>query len=267
MHDHAKKVARKVAGVLCIIGGVLGAFVPIPLVPFFILIFIGLALLDVQHPLIDKAREWYRARREKKLTKSEIVLAGLGSVVTLGVLAVAALFSYTFFLGERYLYSDISETPRADTAIVLGASVRGNQMSPVLYKRAEAAAKLYAAGKVSNILVTGDGTSNDYDEVTPVRRYLESVGVPASDIRTDSEGIDTYTSLHRAHYAFAVSSAVIVTQHFHLGRSLLIGRSLGMDARGFAASERDWLSYNQAREFPATLKAAFDLMIGRNSAS
>ncbi len=163
-----------------------------------------------------------------------------------------------------YIYSDVSSVPTTTVAMVLGASVRQNgQLSPVLAQRADRAIELYMAHKVSKILVTGDNGDLSHNEVNPVGKYLVSRGVPKEDIFLDHAGFDTYSSMYRARDVFAIQSMTVVSQPFHLARSILIARSLGITAYGEAAGEGETFLYNSAREIPATLKAMCDLAFSR----
>lgn len=163
---------------------------------------------------------------------------------------------------QPYLYTDVEDVPHAQVAIVLGASVYRGKPSPVLERRAARAVELYRAGKVDKILVTGDNGALTHDEVTPVRKYLSEAGIPDKDIFLDHAGFDTYSSMYRARAVFLASSATVVTQDFHLPRSLYIARMLGIDARGLLASG-DGSEKDHAREIPASVKAVLDVALGR----
>lgn len=163
---------------------------------------------------------------------------------------------------DDYVYRDGDSMPRAQTVLVLGASVVRGAPSPVLAARADAAIDLYQSGKASNVLVTGDSEDTTHDEVTPVRDYLLSAGIPAADIVLDRSGLDTYSSMYRARDVFAVDSIVIVTQDFHLPRALWIARALGMQAHGVVAGNRGSM-YDYVREIPASAKALMDVAVGR----
>lgn len=162
-----------------------------------------------------------------------------------------------------FVYESIDELPRAEVAIVLGASVVAGKPSPILADRANAAIALYSAGKVGKILVTGDNGALSYDEVTPVRKYLLDAGVPAQDIFLDHAGFDTYSSMYRAQAVFQAQSAVIVTQDFHLPRALWIARHLGLSAYGVTAEGGRGSAYDYLREIPASLKALVDVLLRR----
>ncbi len=164
---------------------------------------------------------------------------------------------------EAYIFGSISEVPTSTTAVVLGASVVRGEPSPILQERAELALELYRAGKVIKILVTGDDSVPGFDEVSPVRRYLEASGVRPEDIFLDHAGFDTYSSMYRARDVFVVRDVIIVTQAFHLPRAVFLARSLGINASGVTADQKGGALYNYVREVPASLKATFDLMFER----
>lgn len=153
--------------------------------------------------------------------------------------------------------------PDTQVAVILGASVIRGVPSPLLEKRIDAAIDLYAAGKVGKILVTGDNAALSYDEVTPVRKYLQDAGIPARDIFLDHAGFDTYSSIYRARDVFEARSLTITTQDFHLPRALWIARRLGMDAYGYVAAGGESSLSDYAREIPASWKALLDILIRR----
>ncbi len=190
-------------------------------------------------------------------------LKRIGSIVVI----VSLLFIGPFFtmrvMGERYIFSNVAVVPQSDIGILLGASVVQGKPSPVLQARAEAAVRLYEAGKIKKILVTGDDEEPDYDEVTPVFRYLIDSGIPQDDIILDHGGLDTYSSMYRARNVFDVSSATIITQDFHMPRALFLARWLGMDAYGLTAAGGDMFTHEYSREIPASVKAAVDLLSKR----
>lgn len=180
--------------------------------------------------------------------------------VLLVVVAVPLMMRYTV---ASHLYVRAHDAPKAQAAMILGASVVRGKPSPILEERAQRAVELYTEGRVSKILVTGDNGALTHDEVTPVRKYLIDAGIPAADIFLDHAGFDTYSSMYRARDVFGADSLVIVTQDFHLPRAVYIARKLGLDASGLAAQGGENTPENYAREIPASFKAVIDLAYGR----
>jgi SanA protein len=186
-------------------------------------------------------------------------------LIILLVVIVCALVSALYVRESMlpYQYVLLDNMPHTDVALVLGASVAAGKPSPILAARADTAIELYQKGKVSKILVTGDNSALSHDEVTPVRKYLVKAGIPAEDIFLDHAGFDTYSSMYRARDIFGATSATIITQDFHLSRSLFIARRLGIDAYGAIAMNYGASSYDYLREIPASVKAIWDLIISR----
>lgn len=149
----------------------------------------------------------------------------------------------------------------ADAVIVLGARVYPDgSVSPMLADRLDTALSLYRARKAPRILVSGDHGTESYDEVNAMRRYLEGHGVPSEHIFMDHAGFTTYDTLYRARDVFGVRRAVVVTQRFHLSRSLFVANALGLDADGVVADRRAYtlgsLVRSNVREVGARVKAA-----------
>lgn len=196
------------------------------------------------------------------MSKQKRYVLFAGGVIA-GILITIPL--YINYATKAYIVERMEDAPQATVAIVLGASVIDGAPSPALQERAEIALMLYRVGKVQKILVTGDDSVPGFDEVTPVRRYLDANGVPPKDIFLDHMGFDTYTSMYRAREVFEIQDALIVTQGFHLPRSVFIARNLGLDAWGVVAERRGDPIYNYTREMLASIKAAGDLLFNRAS--
>ncbi len=136
---------------------------------------------------------------------------------------------------------DVADAPRAEVALVLGAQVyRDGRLSAMLEDRVQTAAALYRAGRVRKVLLSGDHGRVGYDEVGAMRRRLLALGVPAPDVFTDHAGFDTWDSAQRARKVFAVHSALVVTQRYHLPRALYAARRAGLEATGVVADRRDY---------------------------
>lgn len=134
------------------------------------------------------------------------------------------------------VFREIRALPPAPVGVVFGAKVLPNgRLSPVLRERVEAGIRLYRAGKVRKLLMTGDNGRVEYDEVTAMKRYAVERGVPAEDVVRDFAGFRTYDSCYRAREIFGIRRAILVTQEYHLYRALYTARGLGIDAVGFAA--------------------------------
>jgi SanA protein len=174
------------------------------------------------------------------------------------------LLEYIDISTAAFIYNNLQLPPREEVALVPGASVGSNgTLSAVLKERADKAAELYKDGIVSKILVTGDNSTLQYDEVYPVGKYLLARGISEQDIFLDYAGFDTYSSMYRAKYVFDAGTVLIVSQAYHLPRAVFIARSLGLDAYGVDASHGEKYILYSLREIPAYMKALFDLLVHR----
>jgi SanA protein len=168
--------------------------------------------------------------------------------------------------GSGPVTSDPARVPHAQAALVLGAQVKPDgSPSAMLVDRIRAGEDLYRAGRVDKLLLSGDHSRADYDEVGTMRRVMLADGIPAADIFTDHAGFDTWDSAQRAKRVFDVSTAVVVTQRFHMARALYDARHAGLEATGFAADRRDYgrvMGRLKLREAAARVKAVADVVTG-----
>ncbi len=136
---------------------------------------------------------------------------------------------------DSLIYKSVDSIPYRRVALVLGTSPHLANGNPNLFfeRRMDAAARLYVAGKVDRILVSGDNGSANYDEPSAMRSALTRRGVPESAIRLDYAGFHTLDSIVRANRVFGLSQVTIVTDDFHLPRALYIAQHEGLQAIGF----------------------------------
>jgi SanA protein len=186
----------------------------------------------------------------------------------LAIIAAAALLMascadiYVALSGREGIYSKIDDLPRAQAVLVLGAAVyRNGQLSDVFQDRASVALDVYRKGIVQKILISGDHSRGNCDEVNAAKKFFVKNGVPGQDIFVDYAGFDTYSSAYRAKGVFQADSVIISTQEFHLPRALYVARCLGLEANGISADlhKYDLGFYNVLRENAARVKAFWDV--------
>ena len=180
-----------------------------------------------------------------------------------GLAAVAGSVRFVRATAAGHIYME-SEVPAAPVALVLGAKVfPDGTPSPFLTARLDLAKRLYDAGRVEMIIVSGDSNAAEYDEPAAMREYLVYAGVPASKVVVDDTGFDTYESCMRARRIFNVSRLIMVTQSYHLPRAVATCRALGVDAMGVGDDlarqhPRSWRR-GVVRDQLACLKTVIDL--------
>lgn len=194
----------------------------------------------------------------------------LSLIAKLGIAVLILIFAinlYIYNYSKAYVYDNIQDVPEKYTVIVPGASVyvSGN-VSPVLRDRIDGAVALIKNGQAEKFLVSGDHGTKEYDEVNATRKYvLKKNLLPEEVIFMDHAGFSTYETMYRARDVFCVTDCCVVTQKFHVYRSVYIARKLGLDAAGYIAPEqvnfgrRNKIMWN-ARETLARVKAFFDVL-------
>ena len=148
-------------------------------------------------------------------------------------------------------------TDGSDCAIVLGCKVRDDgSPSDMLQDRITKGIELYNAGYVPKLLMSGDHGRDGYDEVGTMKARAIDAGIASEDVFMDHAGFSTYETMYRARDVFCVKQAVIVTQKYHLYRSVYIARKLGIDAYGIASDYQIYAgqTYRECREIAARCK-------------
>ena len=188
----------------------------------------------------------------------------LAAVAVLVALVFVVSFNVVRFGSDKYIYTDINKLPHAQVALIPGAAILlSGDLSPVLKDRVDMAIKIYQAGIVQKILVSGDNSTPQHNEVNPVKRYLLASGIPAQDVFLDHAGFDTYSSMYRARDVFLVDSMIVVSQAFHVPRAVYIARHLGITTYGMVADRGSYLFRNDIREWFGDVKALSNLLFER----
>ncbi|MFD2797293.1 vancomycin high temperature exclusion protein [Promicromonospora vindobonensis] len=191
------------------------------------------------------------------------------AAIVAGVLAVAFIVPVATVqaTGHTRVRYDPNEIEKADAVIVLGAGLRSDGTpSTYLRRRVEAGAELYRAGIAPTVILSGDAHDNAdgtrYDEPGSMRAWLldNDLGVPDHAIVLDREGFNTTATCRRAYDLYGARTAVVVTQDYHLRRTLFSCVEAGLDAVGVGVSAASSVPVRAAwwhvRELPASWKAA-----------
>lgn len=126
----------------------------------------------------------------------------------------------------------VTKARPADVAVVLGNAVnRDGSPSPRLAARLDSASQCYQQGQCGLIFVSGGIDAFGTNEAIAMRAYLIRRGIPSSRIVSDAAGFDTLATARNAS-AFmhdrGLSSAIVVTQYFHLPRTMLALKRFGV---------------------------------------
>ena len=202
-----------------------------------------------------------------KLKKIKIkrLLIIIGSMFLLMVLSLTIINRYMKNTVKNRIISmeDISKY-NADCILVLGAGVfDSGRPSHMLEDRLLKGISLYQEGASERLLMSGDHGRKDYDEVNTMKKYAIERGIPSEHIFMDHAGFSTYESLYRARDIFQAKTIIIVTQEYHLYRSLYIAKALGIEAYGVASDPKQYYGqeYRDLREVLARTKDFFNVLI------
>ena len=132
---------------------------------------------------------------QRRRRRAAFFLAGVGLS---GVLVLAGSIGFVRLSAAGHLHT-VESVPPAPVALVLGARVfPSGTPSPFLAARLDLAHRLYQAGKVRVVLVSGDNMAVEYNEPDAMRGYLIDAGMPPEAVVADYAGFDTYDSCARA---------------------------------------------------------------------
>ncbi|MGA1050278.1 MAG: SanA/YdcF family protein [Minisyncoccia bacterium] len=188
-----------------------------------------------------------------------------------GVILIGGIFFITYtnatvnHNSTPFIFKDVEKLQEHKVGLVLGTSAKtvGGGENPFFISRIEAATKLYQAGKIKKILVSGDNADISYNEPKAMQIALLERGIPKENIVLDYAGFRTLDSVIRARDVFGQNDLVIISQEFHIKRAVYIARTLGIDAQGFVAEEvsMKFNARSQVREILARTQAWMDVHI------
>lgn len=197
-------------------------------------------------------------RRKKKSWQVKVII-GLLIAGTAGVVVMICINIFVrASVRERIITSDgAGSIEDIDCILILGAGVYENgRPSHMLEDRLKQGIALYRAGISGKLLMSGDHGRDSYDEVNVMKQYAIDAGVPSEDIFMDHAGFSTYESLYRARDIFEAKRIIVVTQSYHMYRSLYIANGLELDAYGVSSDLREYFGQTgrEVREVLARIK-------------
>ena len=163
----------------------------------------------------------------------------LVSLCLIAVITLVVSYKSVENTAKDYVYENTDDIPYNKVGLLLGTNPIGPTGNPNLYftYRIDAAVRLYEAGKISYILVSGDNHSKDYDEPMCMKKALMEKGIPESAIYLDYAGFRTLDSIVRAKEIFGQDSFTIISQKFHNERAICLAKHYGISAIGFNAKD------------------------------
>lgn len=169
------------------------------------------------------------------------IVAVFGTAIILCILTVAIINISMIASTKDKIYEtqniDVI-TQKYDYILILGTGLNEDG-TPIdrLAHRVEIGVKAYKKGLSDKIIMSGDRSGDFYDEPTAMKKYAIELGVPADDIICDYIGYSTHESIYNFKSTHPDSSLIVVTQEYHLYRSLYLCKEHGVDnAIGISAT-------------------------------
>ncbi len=179
-----------------------------------------------------------------------------GQLLSVIVLICWAVFLYTeAWICRAMLRRTKEEVP---CIIILGAQVRGTQITNSLKRRLDAAlVYLEQYPETKAVVSGGQGKGEDITEAEAMAVYLEQQGIDGNRISQEDSSTSTWENMKNSGRMIGdlEQPAAVVTNNFHLYRALLIGKKAGFtNLKGIAAGSNPVLLLNYlVREFFAVL--------------
>ena len=166
-------------------------------------------------------------------------------------------------------FSEIDSIKYNKVGVLLGTTPQARLTKVKNYffiYRIDAAEQLYKAGKIEQVLISGDENSLDgINEPECMKDSLVARGIPTSAIILDGKGYRTISSVINANKVFGLKSFTIISQEFHNERAIYQAEHLGLDVENVQAfnakmpkSRRAYIT--SIREYFARVKMFLDLM-------
>lgn len=204
-----------------------------------------------------------------------LTLHPVGVGVSVLIFAGATVLGLEFLV--FYMFAKLYErhSPRPDPAgvVVLGSRLIGGQVPPLLASRldrgADALTAMGGPGTGLAIVPTGgQGIDEPRSEGEAMGEYLVGRGVPADAVLPETQAVNTEQNLRFSQELLAEhrpgrrGQLLVVTNGYHVPRTALLSRHLGIDADVVgAATARYFVPSAFIREFVAVLRMRLRLQI------
>lgn len=211
----------------------------------------------------------------KKKKVMQAMLVGLKRLLKIAFFCVALVLfvlvtinTYMILGTRKYILTPEqagkkAEQEKFDFILVLGAGVRpGGEPSPMLKERIDRGVELYHLLQDTDLLMSGDSATRYHQETVIMADKAAEAGVPEERILQDRYGISTYESMRRLKEVYHGKKVLIVTQNYHLSRSVYIARAYGLEAYGVDAQLVRYRGqfYRDVREVAARVKDFFKVI-------
>lgn len=191
----------------------------------------------------------------------------IASILVLS-LVFAANYAVTSSTATQ-IYSDVNAIPKNKVGLLLGTAKykdrARNRINEFYQRRIDAAVALYMAGKIDYIIVSGDNSTQYYNEPKLMKNDLIARGVPENRIFMDNAGFRTLDSILRCRDIFGQTAFTVISQEFHNQRALYIANHKNVHAIAFNAADGDTFVEVTMREKLARVKMLLDLLLNKQA--
>ncbi|MCX7709401.1 MAG: YdcF family protein [Clostridia bacterium] len=181
---------------------------------------------------------------------------------TIFIIAIISLIIAGVIYTNIAYYGSNSKPVQSEAMIVLGCQIWGTSPSWSLEYRLKKALELYQQGYAKTIIVSGgQGKDEAATESSVMKNWLIQQGIASDCIFEESKSTSTYENLQFSKEILEnqkLNSAIIVSNDFHIFRSLSLAKRLGIEASGAPAPTVPHLKfYYNCREIISVIKSYF----------
>ena len=217
---------------------------------------------------MEKSKTGHGKMKTKKTIKIGIRLIAIFAVVCMALMLICNQIVVNNAEGK--VFSNIDSIKYNKVGLLLGTTPQARITKVKNYffiYRIDAAERLYKAGKIKKILISGDEHSLDgVNEPECMRDSLVARGVPVGDIILDGKGYRTISSIVNANKVYGLNSFTVISQEFHNERALYQAEHLGLDVENLQAYNAKMPQSRRAyittiREYFARVKMFLDILM------
>ncbi len=176
-----------------------------------------------------------KIKTSKRIKRTLLIL--IASACLMGAYILTVNFYVVFSQDEKCVPVDTAvHLQDVDYAVVLGCGIKSDgRPSDMLYDRLVRALELMNKNTDMKLIVSGDNSGPEYNEVGVMYNFFIDNGIDKSRLIEDNIGFSTGESMENFKNSYGNVKVIIITQKFHLYRALFIAEKLGIEAYGLEA--------------------------------
>ncbi|HDK7138115.1 TPA: YdcF family protein [Clostridium botulinum] len=191
------------------------------------------------------------------------IIRGVTNPILTAIIAfITFLITYFFMMMFIFAISAainiyMPKRKRYDYIIVLGSGLIGDRVPPLLASRIDKGIEIYKRqlkkGNPSKIIFTGaKGADEKISEGLAMWKYAKDKGIPTEHMIIEDQAVNTYENLYNSKKLLEEDykarekeyRCIVVTNSFHLFRSLIWARIVGLECDGAGSKTKLYFSLN-----------------------